>query len=270
MRENHWTIDDLKLGEIDQDAIRDNDTLFYLACSASFIESGSDLYTQNLIHYYEGDVDVTHWLSTKWEHEELQHGQALRAYVNRVWPEFDWEAAFASFMQEYASYCKVELLAPTRGLEMSARCVVEMGTATYYWALAKEAKEPVFVDLASRIATDEVNHYKHFYRYFREYRERENLSRWRVFGTLAKRTWELRSEDADCAVRHIARWHAPHRANDKAYLNDVGSRLRRVVSKHLNASTTLKMLLRPLELSPRMEAAVRAPVEVFMNRIFLR
>ena len=63
---------------------------------------------------------------------------------------------------------------------------------------------------------------------------------------------------------------APHRANDKAYLNDVGSRLRRVVSKHLNASTTLKMLLRPLELSPRMEAAVRAPVEVFMNRFFLR
>ncbi|ARU03737.1 ferritin [Comamonas serinivorans] len=270
MRDGHWTIDDLHLEAIDHAAIRDDDTLFYLACSASFIESGSDLYTRNLVQYYDGDADVTRWLDEQWEPEELQHGRALRAYVNHVWPEFDWDAAYASFLREYAGYCKVELLAATRGLEMSARCVVEMGTATYYWALAKEAREPVFVDLAHRIANDEVSHYKHFYRYFRAYRERERLSRWRVFGTLARRTWELRSEDADCAVRHIARWRNPAQAEDKAYLNAVSSRLRRVVSRHMNAGTTLKMLLRPLDLPPRVEALVRAPIEVFMNRVFLR
>ena len=127
-------MDDLRLDQIDCKTIRDDETLFYLACSASFIESGSDLYTHNLVQYCEGDAALTQWLSGEWEHEELQHGCALRAYVNHVWPEFDWEAAFASFMAEYANYCKVELLAPTRGLEMAARCVVEMGTATYYWA----------------------------------------------------------------------------------------------------------------------------------------
>lgn len=270
MRDGHWTIDDLKFGDIDRGAIQDDETLFYLACSASFIESGSDLYTRNLVQYYEGEGEVTQWLSQQWEHEELQHGRALRAYVNHVWPDFDWEAAFASFLQEYATYCKVELLAPTRGLEMSARCVVEMGTATYYRALAKEAREPVFIDLAGRIATDEIDHYKHFFRYFREYREREGLGRWRILGTLARRTWELRSEDADCAIRHIARWREPARAQDAAYLRDIGSRMRRVVSRNLNAGTTLKMLLRPLDLPPRVEALVRAPVEAFMSRVFLR
>ncbi len=59
---------------------------------------------------------------------------------------------------------------------MTARCVVETGTATYYRAMARSTDEPVLQDLATRIATDEVNHYKHFYRFFRCYREQEKLS----------------------------------------------------------------------------------------------
>ena len=270
MRDGHWTLDDLAFDAIDRRAIQDDETWFYLACSASFVESGSDLYTRNLVQYYAGEGEITQWLRQQWEPEELQHGRALRAYVNHVWPDFDWEAAFASFLREYATYCKVELLAPTRGLEMSARCVVEMGTATYYRALAKAAREPVFIDLASRIAADEVNHYKHFFRYFRQYRAQERLGRWRILATLARRTWELRSEDADCAIRHIARWRAPARAQDPAYLRDIGSRMRRVVSRHLNAASTLKMLLRPLDLPPRLEAVVRVPIQAFMSRVFLR
>ncbi|NDZ16538.1 ferritin [Variovorax sp. WS11] len=266
----HWVIDDLDFSRISLDAVRPDETHFYLACSASFIESGSDLYTSNLIDFFEGDDEVITWLREHWEPEELQHGKALRAYVAHVWPEFDWEPAYRSFLEEYTTYCKVELLAPSRGLEMSARCVVETGTATYYRALARSTSEPVFIDLATRIANDEISHYKHFYRFFRRYREEEGLGRLRVLGTLARRTWELKSEDADCAIRHIAKTRAPERAEDARYLREMGSRMSRTVSRNLSPGATLKMLMRPLELPEPLRVALQFPIEQFMTRVFLR
>jgi hypothetical protein len=177
---------------------RDDDNLFHLATCASFIESGADLYTSNLVDYFRDDAEVFDWLRTQWEPEELQHGRALKSYVQHAWPDFDWDTAYRSFLDEYATYCKVELLAPTRALEMAARCVVETGTATYYTALARSTTEPVLRDLASRIAADEVSHYKHFYHFFRRYQEAERRGRARVLLTLGRRTLQLRSEDADC------------------------------------------------------------------------
>lgn len=265
-----WRIEDLDFSRIALDQARADETLFYLACSASFIESGSHLYTRNLIDFYRGDREVTDWLAEHWEPEELQHGRALRAYVRRVWPEFDWEPAYRSFMEEYARYCKVELLGPTRGLEMAARCVVETGTATYYGAVSRATSEPVLKDLASRIARDEVNHYKHFYRFFRHYREQEGLGRGRVLATLGRRTMELKSEDADCAIRHIAKARAPERAAAVDYLRRVSAGMNREVRVHLSPGATLKMLMRPLELPARVQAAVEYPIRQFMQRVFLR
>lgn len=269
-RKSRWSIEDLDFAQIALDRARADETLFYLACSASFIESGSHLYTSNLIDYFHGDDEVTAWLRQHWEPEELQHGRALESYVRRVWPEFDWDQAFAGFMAEYANYCKVELLAATRGLEMAARCVVETGTATYYGALSRATSEPVMRRLASLIARDEVNHYKHFYRFFRRYRGQEGLGRARVFATLGRRTMELKSEDADCAIRHIARQRAPGRAADQDYLRRVSAAMNRQVRLNLSPGATLKMLMRPLELPARVQAAVEYPIRQFMQLVFLR
>lgn len=266
----HWKIEDLDFSRIALDEVRADENLFYLVVSASFIESGSDLYTQNLIDFFQGDNEVTDWLSNHWEKEELQHGKALRAYVRHVWPEFEWDTAYAGFLEEYATYCKVELLAPTRALEMTARCVVETGTATYYRAMARSTTEPVLHDLASRIATDEVNHYKHFYRFFRRYREQERLSRFRVFGTIGRRTLELKSEDADCAIRHVVQARSPSRASDTAYVQQLSAKMNSTIRTNLSAGTTLKMLMRPLELPARVQTVIQYPIKQFMQHVFLR
>jgi len=265
-----WKIEDLDFSRIVPERIRSDETLFYLACSASFIESGSDVYTQTLIDFFDGDEEVTQWLRAHWEQEELQHGRALRAYVEHVWPDFDWEPAFRSYFDEYRNYCKVEHLARTRGLELSARCVIETGTATYYRALARSTTEPVFADLATRIAADEVHHYKHFYRYFRRYREQERLGRSRVLGTLVRRAWELKSEDAIFAIRHIAKTRDPERARDPAFAQAMCSRMSRTVGRNMTPGFTLKMFMRPLELPAPVAALIRFPVEQFMQRVFLR
>lgn len=265
-----WRAEDLDFSRIALDDVRADENLFYLTSCASFIESGSDLYTQNLIDFFEGDAEVADWLRNRWEPEELEHGIALRAYVAHVWPEFAWQAAFDAFLEEYATYCKVELLAPTRALELAARCVVETGTATYYGALKYSTEEPVLHALAARIAADEVSHYKNFYRFFRRYRIQERTGRARVFATVGRRTLELKSEDADCAIRHVLRAHAPQHADDAAYLRETSARMNATIRRNLRPGATLKMLMRPLELPPTLQAAVQWPVEQFMQRVFLR
>jgi len=95
-----WRLEDIDLASIQHDKVRDDEMLFYLLVSSSFIETASDLYTRNLTEYYAGDDDLLDWLGRHWEHEELQHGRALRTYVQAVWPEFDWDAANRAFFQD--------------------------------------------------------------------------------------------------------------------------------------------------------------------------
>ncbi len=266
----HWSVEDIDFSRIDLARARPDEDLFYLVACASFVESGSDLYTHNLVQYYQGDPEVEQWLREQWEQEELQHGAALRAYVAHVWPEFDWERAYRGFLEEYSQYCKVELLEPTRAQELAARCVVETGTSTYYRALARATDEPVLKHLAGLIANDEVNHYKHFYQYFRRYRRQEKVGRSRVFGTLSRRTLELKSEDADCAIRHVARVYKPELAADPARLKELASRMSRTVRVNLKPEATIKMIMRPLELPAMLQAVIEFPLRQFMQRVLLR
>ena len=95
-----WSIQEIAYDSIDIARVRENRTLFYLVASASFVESGSDLYAGNLAQYYADRPETAHWLIRHWEREELQHGRALRSYVEAVWPEFDWERGYARFFDE--------------------------------------------------------------------------------------------------------------------------------------------------------------------------
>ena len=93
MTRPHWTLDDIPWHAIHRDAVAQTQALFYLIATASLMESATDLYTANLITFFSGEEDVTSWLENYWLPEELQHGEALRRYVELAWPGFDWEAA---------------------------------------------------------------------------------------------------------------------------------------------------------------------------------
>src|SRR5260370_33747180 len=97
----------------------------------------------------------------RWEPEELQHGAALKRYVDAAWPNVDWDGAYQSVFLEYAQTCSMDALEPNRALELAARCVVETGTSSFYTMLAEIDREPVLTQLAARIRADEVRHYKY-------------------------------------------------------------------------------------------------------------
>ncbi len=243
-----WQLEDIPLDDIDLPRIQGREDMLFMLAAASFIEFASDTYAGNLADYYREDAEIAGWLSNHWEKEELQHGRALRAYVERVWPDFAWERAYGDFFGEYSKICGIEGYAPTRGLEMAARCVVETGTSTFYKAIRDLADEPVLIGLTEHIRADEVRHYKHFLQFFDRYRARERNSRYQVFQALRRRLIEARHSDAE-----IGLWHAfvhvhPDERRDGPRFTQMQRRVARMVSDHYPAHQAIKMMLKPLRL----------------------
>ncbi|HUH87253.1 MAG TPA: ferritin-like domain-containing protein [Pusillimonas sp.] len=257
-----WGLDQIPFEQIDVNQVRDREDLFYLVTAASFVEIASDLYTSNLIQHFEGDDQVVQWLQQHWQHEEMRHGYALRDYVQHVWPEFNWQAAYDDFFNEYSAMCTIDEFEPSKGLEMVARCVVETGTATFYTALSRHSSEPVLSGIAARIRAEEVGHYKHFYQYFKLYHQSETPSRWRVLGAIRRRVVEARNSDADVALWHVYAHKHPgaDRQADKQAFQAVVSGLGQAVKRHYPVNMAAKMVLRPLGLPPRVNQVIEGPL----------
>lgn len=264
-----WSVSDINYQAIEVERVRGDRDLFYLLVSASFIESGSDTYASNLATYYARVPDAAGWLSEHWEAEELQHGLALRRYVEHVWPEFDWERGYERFFAEYSKTCSIDQFEPTEALEMAARCVVETGTAAYYRALEQASDEPVLRDLTRRVANDEVRHYKHFYQFFNRFVEAERLGKLRVFGALARRLLEIKNEDAAIALRNVLRMERGVEEIPDQEVKALNTRVSAVIRKNLPIEMTVKMLLRPLHLHRGVERAVRTPLVAVVSRVML-
>jgi hypothetical protein len=254
-----WRLADIPYAQIEVSEVTRTSAMFELVTLASFVETGSDLYAQNLVSYFDDDDEISAWLATSWEQEELQHGAALRRYVEHAWPWFDWQSSYDEFFAEYSRTCTLPDLEPARGLELAARCVVEMGTATLYSALNAYADEPVLKQLTRRIYADEVRHYKHFYCYFRRYQGSERHGRLRVGRTLAKRLLATRDEDGFIAYRHL--WNATGSnagiACDEAY-QAFRARVNELARRHAPRDLPVQMLIKPLDLPLPVSRAARA------------
>ena len=267
VRDAHWSIDDLDFDGVQHDRIANNEDLFFLLIAASFIETGSDTYAANLGEHYADYPGIGGWLRDQWEHEELQHGTALRRYVEAVWTEFPWQQAYDSFFAEYSQLCTMEELYPDRRLEMVARCVVEMGTTTYYQTLRGMSDEPVLYQLLSNIRNDEVGHYKHFLQYFKQLQDEHPVGRLRIAGALYGRLKELRESDSDVALRHVWAHKGRYFAQSNQSFADVAQRLYRLVSARLPADLAVRMLLKPMLLPARVESFLRTPITRIATRV---
>ena len=263
----HWSLDDIPWQAIKHDAVAGSEAFFYLITSASLMESATDLYTANLIDYFAGDDEVTSWLERHWLPEELQHGLGLRRYVASAWPDFPWEEVRERFVEEFRPFCD-EALEQARGLEMASRCVVEMGTASLYTTLSRASPDPVLALLTRRIAEDEVRHYKHFYRYFRKYRDIENTGRSAIAPALWRRLRMTGGEDRLVVLKHVHGARHPRATFDNAVYRRVHQQCRQILRPHFPLEMGVRMLLKPLALG-RNAQRVTVPVLTTLGRRFV-
>jgi hypothetical protein len=247
----HWRLADIPFERVPREPVPAGGEFFFMVAAASLMEAATDLYTHNLLEFFEDDAEVTAWLEDHWLPEELQHGAGLRRYVEAGWPDFDWESAFRAFYEEFVVTCAEDGLEARRSLEMASRCVVEMGTASYYTTLSRAAPEPVLALLTRHIAADEVRHYKHFYRYYRKYLPLEGPGRRAVAAALWRRLAMTDGNDSYTACKHVHLTRCPGGDFTLRDYRDLRRRVRARVGREFPYRMSVKMLLRPLALGGR-------------------
>src|SRR5689334_10717092 len=156
-----WTLDDIPwqrfdLTKVDADLVR-------IAKAASLVEHNGAAYARHLCLIFADDPEFQQ-TARRWGAEEVQHGVALARWAALADPSFDFAAAFARFQEGFrVDFDCDRSRRGSRSAEMVARCVVEIGTSSYYGALRDVAEEPVLREICRHIAADELRHYRLFY-----------------------------------------------------------------------------------------------------------
>ena len=195
-----WTLDDIPWdrfdrGKFDPDVVR-------IVKAASLVEYNGGAYAHHLCRIFHDDPDFQR-AARRWGDEEIRHGRALARWAALADPSYDFELAFGRFQAGYrVDFDSDASRRGSRSAEMIARCMVEVGTSSYYSALRDGVREPVLKDICRHIAADEIRHYKLFYNNMTRYLEREPigfLQRLRVaFGRIAE------AEDDELAYAYYA------------------------------------------------------------------
>jgi hypothetical protein len=195
-----WTLDDIPWHRFDRAKL--DPELVRIVKAASLVEHNGGAYARHLCLIFADDPDFQE-TARRWGEEETQHGVALARWAALADPDFDFAAAFARFRKGFrVDFDTDRSRRGSRCGEMVARCVVEIGTSSYYSALRDAAEEPVLREICRRIAADELRHFRLFYRNLDRYLARERLGRWGRLRVALGRVAE--SEDDELAYAYYA------------------------------------------------------------------
>ncbi|WP_394782341.1 ferritin-like domain-containing protein [Undibacterium sp.] len=255
-----WNLKDIDFDSINPETIRHDKLMFYMLASASLVEIMAELYTDNLIEKFRDKPEVVSWLRQYWQHEEVQHGYALKAYVEHVWPEFDWQLANTRFREEYSALCTEEQLEDSPALELIARCVVETGTTTMYHAVHDYVREPVLRQLFTNIKTDESNHYAHFRKFYEGYGDGRPHGVWAVGKTIWRRMTEIQGEDSYIAFKHVFAVRNPHTPFREEDWQEFSGMVKEKARHHYPYAVAVKMLMKLIPMSLRLRQIVEWPL----------
>jgi rubrerythrin len=173
----HWTLDDIPWDRFAPERV--DPDLAAVAKAASLVEHNSADYADYLCNVFADDPEFQA-AARGWAVEEIQHGEALGRWGELADPSFSFADSMARFRAGYRiPVDAVESVRGSRSGELTARCVVETGTSSFYSALRDASEEPVLKSICAKIAGDEFRHYKLFYTHMQRYLEREKPSRLR-------------------------------------------------------------------------------------------
>lgn len=195
-----WTPDDIPWDRFD--ASRVDPDILKIVKAASLVERNSGDYARYLCNVFGDDAGFQRAASA-WAAEEVQHGDVLGRWAELADPEFDFAESFKRFTDGFRLPLEAtESVRGSRSRELVARCIVEVGTSSYYTALGGATDEPALKEICKRIAADEFRHYKLFYTHLRRYLERDQLGAWGRLKVALGRITE--TEDDELAYAYYA------------------------------------------------------------------
>lgn len=136
-----------------------------------------------------------------WALDEIKHGAVLAEWVKLAEPTYNFKERFKAYVEGFPiNISASESIRGSRAAELLTRCVVEIGTSSFYTAIKDTTHEPLLKQICSKIAADELRHYKLFYRHFQRYQEQEKLNFFKRFKVALGRLFE--NEDDELAFAY--------------------------------------------------------------------
>ena len=248
---------------LDERAAEVDRLVFYAATISSFLEISIEHYTASLRQIFKDEPEVVQWLNSVWEPEERAHGEAMRVYMARVWPQYNWGRAYAGFVNQYAPLCDIGLMRSTPAREMLARCVTECEAAVLYRTLANMASDPLAKHLFNAMYEDEISHYKFFFRWFRVLREREGLGAFSVFNETLSRQRKALDEDVGLALSHVNNGFLKPMPFAPLEQNTLMTMAQVALEDHFPFETARAMMLKPLRACSGWGKPLASAVDMF-------
>ncbi len=197
MTYKHWTLDDIPWSRFEPDKVRADQVRIIKA--AAMVEYNAADYVTYLEHVFQED-DLFIEAARRWGIEEVQHGEALSRWASTVDPDFDFDSRFAAYREGFRLDLDTEKsVRGSRPGELVARCMVEVGTSSYYTAIGDGTDEPVLRAICRKIASDELRHYKLFYDHLKRYLSMEGLNRFQRIRVALGRIAETEDDELSYA-----------------------------------------------------------------------
>lgn len=208
----HWTLDDIDWSAFDASKV-DPETL-KVTKAAAMVEFNAGDYAAYLGEVFHDDPEFQ-VAAVEWAAEETQHGRALAKWSKLADPDFDFDACFARFEEtiELPSGIDASVRGSRTG-ELIARCIVEVGTSSYYTAIADATEEPVLRQICLNIAADEIRHFALFRKTMDKYQPHERLNLLKRLRVAIGRLAETDDDELSFA------YYAANHADDEPYDND--------------------------------------------------
>ena len=216
MAYRHWALEDIPWDRFDRSKV-DGDQLKIIK-AAAMVEYNAADYVAYLEGVFDDDADFVQ-AARCWGQEEVQHGQALSRWAAMGDPDFDFDQRFADFREGFKIDTSADSsIRGSRCGEMVARCMVEVGTSSYYSAIGDGTEEPVLQAICRKIASDELRHYKLFYDHLRRYLDIEGLNKLERLRVAVGRIAETENDELSYA------YYAANRTGHETYDRRASSR----------------------------------------------
>lgn len=192
-----WKSEDINWSLFDPKKV--NPEILRLIKAGSVIEHNSSDYELYLKGVFAGDEDFSREIEG-WSKDEVKHGKVLAKWIKLADPTFDFEDRFKAYVKGFPiDVNATESIRGSRAAELLTRCMIEIGTSTFYTAVKDATDEPLLKQICRKIAADELRHYKLFYTYLQRYQAQEKLNLFKRFKVTMNRLMEDQDDELSFA-----------------------------------------------------------------------
>lgn len=168
-----WKFEDIDWSLFDPQKVNP-ETVRVIKAGSVVEHNGSDyeLYLKNV---FAGD-ELLQKEITAWSKDEIKHGEVLAHWVKMADPTYNFQERFKTYVEGFPIDIHAqESIRGSRGAELLTRCMVEIGTSSFYAAVSDATEEPLLKHICNKIAADELRHYKLFYTHYQRYQAHEKI-----------------------------------------------------------------------------------------------